>query len=386
MENHFAAHNLQVKQVWESYYLGVPERIPMQISANPRMILLDNDLNPDRISFYDYFNDAELMWRTQLDFSNFIRHNIYADHEMGIPQDGWTVDVDFQNVVEAAWLGSEIHYPGGNVPSTVPYLLDSNKYDLLKKGIPDPFSGIMSQIRDYYNIFRKKVANGAEYKGTPISAVGNIFLASDGTDGPFTIACNIRGTQEFCVDLFEDPAYANEMLDFLTEAIITKIRAWRQYCGLPLRSERLAFADDSVALMSKEMYAEFVLPRHKRLISELTTGEKPNMMHLCGNAAHLFKTLRDELNVNEFDTGFPIHHGELLRELGPEVIIHGGPTSQLLLGGTREEVVRETKRILSEVKDKSRKFIIKEANNLCPCTPPGNILAMYETVQEFGRF
>lgn len=53
MDNHFAAHNLQVKQVWERYYSGVPERIPMQISANPRMILLDGNLNPDRISFYD---------------------------------------------------------------------------------------------------------------------------------------------------------------------------------------------------------------------------------------------------------------------------------------------------------------------------------------------
>ncbi|MHB1452400.1 MAG: uroporphyrinogen decarboxylase family protein [Saccharofermentanales bacterium] len=386
MENQFEAHNLQVRQVWEKYYAGVPERIPMQISANPRMILLERRLNPDNLSFHDYFTDPEIMWQTQLDFAYFLRHDIYADHEMGIPKDGWTVNVDFQNVVEAAWLGSEIHYPVFNVPATVPYLHDNHKYDLLNKGIPDPFDGIMGQIRDYYNLFRKKVANGAEYRGAPVSAVNSVYLASDGTDGPFTIACNLRGTQEFCIDLYENPGYAGEMLDFLTDAIIAKIKAWRRYFGLPLYSDRLAFADDSAALMSDDMYREFVLPRHKRLIDALSTGEKPHMMHLCGNASHLFRTLRDELDVKEFDTGFPIRHGELVRELGQEVTIHGGPTSQLLLGGTREEVVSETRRILMEVKASSQKFIIKEANNLCPCTPPGNVLAMYETVQEFGRF
>ncbi|MHB8963793.1 MAG: uroporphyrinogen decarboxylase family protein, partial [Saccharofermentanales bacterium] len=319
MDKQYKAHNIQAKRVWEKYFAGDPERIPMQISANPRMILLDGSRNPDGISFYDYFNDPEIMWKIQLEFADFFRHAIYADHEMGIPDEGWTVNVDFQNVVEAAWLGSAIHYPVSNVPSTIPFLHDDNKYDLLRKGIPDPFDGIMGKLRDYYELFRQKVADGTEYKGAPVSAVSNIFLASDGTDGPFTIACNIRGTQEFCIDLFEDAGYANEMLDFLTEAVIAKIRAWRLYCGLPLRSNRLAFADDSVALMSKEMYMEFVLPRHKRLLDELTTGEKPNMMHLCGNASHLFSTLRDDLDVNEFDTGFPIRHGELVRALGHSV-------------------------------------------------------------------
>jgi uroporphyrinogen-III decarboxylase len=94
----------------------------------------------------------------------------------------------------------------------------------------------------------------------------------------------------------------------------------------------------------------------------------------------------EELNIKGFDTGFPVRFGELIRQLGPAIGISGGVHVDILLRGNSEEIRGETKRILEEVKTLTRKFTIKEANNLSPRTKPESLLAMYNAVKEFGRY
>jgi len=56
-----------------------------------------------------------------------------------------------------------------------------------------------------------------------------------------------------------------------------------------------------------------------------------------------------------------------------------------LLHGTPEQVLDETKAILSSgIAD--GKFILREANNLCPCTPVENVAMMYETARRYGWY
>jgi len=87
-----------------------------------------------------------------------------------------------------------------------------------------------------------------------------------------------------------------------------------------------------------------------------------------------------------FDTGFPVDHGGLRRELGPDVEILGGPEAPLLRGGTAEEVYARTRDILrSGVMDGGR-FVLREANNLPPCCPEANLDAMYRACLEHGVY
>jgi len=382
MTENFKEHNREVKKLWDSFYAGTPERIPMTIGASPRFFLLNPAYNTKGVTFQEYFNDPEIMWNMQLEFAEFVAFRVWYDHEMGIPENGFTVNVDFQNTFEAAWLGCEIHYPEDNVPVTLPCLGDDNKYELIEKGVPDPFSGLMRTAKEYYEIFREKSAKGFTYEGAPVS----VNQVMDGTDGPFTIACNLRGTQEFCIDLYEDGEYAHQLMSLITEATIARMKAWRKLEGVPEKSPGIWFADDSIALLSKECYQEFVLPFHQKLIAALSSQNSGNKIHLCGDASHLFKTFKDELGCTVFDTGFPIHHGELVKDLGPDVTIYGGPHVQLLQSGTKEAVSAETKRIIGLVKPLTKKFVIRDANNLAPMTPLENIKAMYDTVKKYGRY
>ena len=97
-----------------------------------------------------------------------------------------------------------------------------------------------------------------------------------------------------------------------------------------------------------------------------------------------FKTLRDEIGVYEFETGFPEDFGWLRRELGREVTIHGGPTVTLLREGSPEGVAAETIRILRSGICEGGRFVLREGNNLAPGTPFANLEAMYETARGIG--
>lgn len=369
-------HNEEVKQVWDSFYAGDPIRVPMILGVNPRVLLCNPMYNPKGISFEEYWNDPDVMLRVQLEFAYYRDHFLFYDHYMGLPNEWW-IGVDPQNFGEAAWLGAPLKFIPGDTPDTTVPLNDDNREMLFEKGIPDPFSGVMGRIRDYYEYFN----NGKHtFMGRPVKAGGGML----GTDGPMTIACSLRGATEFCIELYEDPDYAMQLLEFITEATIQRIRAWRNYYGVGT-PDAMYIADDSIALLSVRDYERFILPFHKRIISELTTGKGSNQIHLCGDATRHFKTIRDELNVGYFDTGFPVKHGELCKELG-NVIINGGPKVDILKDGSAEDIANETKRILDEVLPVSKTFVMRDANNVAPGTSPENIQVMYDTVKKYGVY
>jgi uroporphyrinogen-III decarboxylase len=109
-------------------------------------------------------------------------------------------------------------------------------------------------------------------------------------------------------------------------------------------------------------------------------------IHLCGDATRHFPTIHEELQVNAFDTGFPVDFTWLREVLGPEVIIQGGPHIELLLHGSARDVHERTRRILQCGVMSGGKFILREGNNLAPKTPISNIEAMYASVRMHGNY
>ncbi|PKO23838.1 MAG: hypothetical protein CVU38_01830 [Chloroflexi bacterium HGW-Chloroflexi-1] len=380
----FEKHNEEVQRVWEAYHKRQPIRVPMIIGTNVRYTMWRKDVNARGITFQQCFTDPQLMLERELEHQFFERHYIPQDAEMGLPKDGWSVEVGFQNVYEAAWLGCEVRFYPNQVPDVAPLLKDeSRKRMLFDAGIPDPFTGgLMKRNWEFYAHMQRMPESGYTFHGKPIASVMPCGL---GTDGPVSVACNVRGATEFMTDLAVDTDYALELLDFITTAIIERIRAYRKRLGMASKPQEWGFADDSIQLISNEMYRELVFPFHKRLVDELSGGG-PISMHLCGNVSHHLKYLHEKLNVRSFDTGFPIDLGMMRRILGNDVELIGGPTVTFLGRATSEQVRAEVRRILqSGVMDGGR-FTLREANNLPPDVPLENVWAMYDAVREYGCY
>lgn len=380
----FERHNEEVKLVWQAYRAGNPIRAPVIFGINSRFTIWLPDANPKGITFEQYFNDPKLMLERQIEHLHWVRHNIPQDAEMGLPKEGWHVWVDFQNTHEAAWFGCEIRFYPDQVPDVVPILNDDNKRMLFDKGLPDPFtSGLMQRNWDFHEHFKRQQEKGFEMFGRPIASVTPCGL---GTDGPMTVCCNLRGATGFVTDLIEDTEYALQLLDFVTTAIINRIKVYRKHLDLPEKAKPWGFADDSIELLSTEMYRELVFPFHKRLVDELSEPDAPIGIHLCGDVQRHLVFLRDNLRVRSIDTGFPIDLGKARRDLGPDVELLGGPSVVLLRYGTKEQVREETIKILKSGVMEGGKFILREGNNLAPFTPLENLWVMYETAKEFGRY
>ena len=188
------------------------------------------------------------------------------------------------------------------------------------------------------------------------------------------------------MDAYEDPDYVSRLLDFITRGVIIRNRAMHEHFGSKaFDGPRGSMADDSIELISTEMYRDLVLPCHRRYLSQWSV-EGPHSIHLCGNATRHFPTIKEELHVMSFDTGYPVDHGELRRSLGPEVEIQGGPEVMVLKGGTAESVYERTRAILESGVMEGGRFILREGNNLPPGCPEANLEAMYRACLEHGRY
>jgi len=379
----YESHNEEVKRVWEAYRAGRPTRVPVILGVNPRLMLLNPALNAEGTTFQQYSENADTMARAQLASQHYIRHNLMQDAEMGLPKEGWGISVDLQNYYEAAWFGAPVEYRDGQVPDTSPILSDDNKRMLFDLGVPDPFTGgIMGRA---WELYEQMKANMGKYSHAGLPVIGVGPPSGSGTDGPMTVACSLRGATQLCIDFYEDPDYARELLHYITEATIERIRAYRKALGHDPKPVVWEFADDSIELLSVDMYVEFVLPFHKRLIGELA-GAGPHSIHLCGNVGHLIPTVARELNLNVWDAGFPIDYGAIREALGHEVQIHTGPKVSTLMNGTPDDVDAESKLILESGIAKGGRFLLRDANNLSPCTPVENVAAMYRAAAKYGTY
>ena len=380
----FDAHNTEVSVVMESYEAGRPTRVPLRFGINPRYTMFDHPANPRNITFEQYSIIPDLMIERQIEHQAWVRTHIPQDSAMGMPEDGWEVYVDFQNYYEAAWYGAEVHYYDGQVPDTRPMLSDERtKWSIIERGAPDPFSHAgAARWSDVHEHMLRRMEEGREYMGLPITTVAPPMM---GTDGPVTVACNLRGAAEFMMDLIDDSEYAHALLTFITDTNIDRLKSYRERYNQEQRPESGMIADDSILLLSTSMYESEILPYHRKLYDELF-GAGPHGIHLCGDATRHFPLIMDRLNVRTFDTGYPVDFSRLRETLGPDVEIMGGPSVPFLENASPEQVRRECRRILESGIMEGGRFILREGNNLAPGIDQDNLWAMWDAVHDFGTY
>ncbi len=373
------------RRVWDAYRAGAPIRVPVTVYADVRCWLADPAENAAGHTLAQYLRDPDLMLDLQVRTRAWLDANLLSDDPVATAETGWPVIVDFQNFLEPAWLGGTVDYALSE-PHVAPFLDEDGMRALLRREPPGAFEGIGADVLRFYERFLARKAAGYEYAGLGIGSVSMPYNMG-GSDGPFTVACGMRGTEAFLLDLMDRPEEADALLGWITEAIIRRIREVRAYLGEPAVADGFGIADDGIVLLSADQYREAVLPHHRRLYDALATKDGWRSAHLCGDAQRFFPILQREFGIRSFDTGFPVDFGRLYDELRPDTVVYGGPTTSLLLEGTPEEVEAEVRRILaSGVMEKSRAFVLREANALAPGTPFANVNRILEVARTAGRY
>ena len=386
-----ALHNHEAASVWAAFHAGNPIRVPVSVNGSIRYYLQNPELNTRGWTFQDFFENLDIQIEAQVAYQKWRRFNLPGDHEMGLPEKGWPVFVDFQNSYDSAWMGCPVVYLDRAVPDTKPILADSKEklYDLPRQLNEDSVFG--RRALEFYDGMLARAGKN-KYDGLPTEPPA--FAPGENTDGPLDLAYKLRGADNLLIDMLTDETYYHDLMDYVTDNLIRRMKRMREYRWKTqpyspdkgqYRRDGFHFADDAIALISPRQYREYVYPYHKRFFDTFSTGNQV-FMHLCGDATRHFGFLKEVFQIAAFDTGFPVDHGALRRELGDQVILFGGPTVMAIKDGTTASIDAEVARICRSGVMSGGKFVMIAANNLAPFTPVENVQALFQATKRYGRY
>lgn len=368
--------------IWSAYREGKPDRVPVLLGTNPRVVVLNPAWNPGGVTFRQVMTDPETHLRVSLQHALYRRRviNRFCDEPTELPE-VWQASLMVYNIYDAAYLGASIHHFDDQVPDTRPCLAESNRETVFEIDITRPLENPF--IRHWLAFWEamRDIAKGMRFEGRPVELAPWELL---GFDGPVTVALNLRGP-DFLEELLTDPDYSDRLMTFIVDAAAHRRRAMLGYWGDRIGTGGNGLADDSIAVLGTDTYVERVLPVHRRWYHS-NGGRGERSMHLCGDATRLFPTIHEQLGVTSFDTGFPVDFAVLREQLGEGVQVQGGPEVATLLQATPDQVYQRTSEILNSGIKRGRRFILREGNNLPPNVPEANLEAMYTACLEHGRY
>ena len=221
------------------------------------------------------------------------------------------------------------------------------------------------------------------------------IAVGDPVGGIFASGFRMRGYRNFFVDLARNPSLACGLMDRITDMKIAYWEVILETLGDVV--DILVYEDDlgqqDRPLISPEMYRALVKPRHRRLLSFLRKkihGEKYVFIHTDGS---VYALIPDLIEVG-FDILNPVQVSavdmdskKLKREFGRDIAFWGGgvDTQGVLSFGTEAEVREEVKKRIDDLAPGGG-FIFSTIHNIQPEVPPENIMAMLDTLREYGEY
>lgn len=356
---------------------GTPDRVPVIPAIAHRFLVPQLG-----IKFKDYYNDPEVMLRTQLLAQKWLLENIRTDAYAitGAWTGAWT---DFQNTFEAGSLGCEVVFPENDIPWVGEgWVKNDNDLKKLEK-MDFIHSGLNKKQIEY----RRKMMEVAEKYPVKFQD-GEVFYPGEKpnlthtSDGPFGVAGDLMGVTNIFTAVYEKPDFVRELLRIVTDKLI-------EYLDFCWEEENLAepkdfaWTDDLAVSLSEDIYRDLVLPFEKKLRFQFDGWAS---FHMCGKSDHLLETFVNDLKIHELQGfGYQVNLDYIASVMGGKVVLVGNVDPMLIHAGAPEDVKRAC-RIVIEKLAPYRGFILQDGNNIPPGTPVENINAMMEAATQYGQY
>jgi len=169
---------------------------------------------------------------------------------------------------------------------------------------------------------------------------GQYFVAPNFGFALFERAWALRGFDTFLLDMALDPAFAEELLERITEIQLVLIRRF-----LELGVDGGYFGDDYGAqdnmLFSPKMWRQMIKPRLARMFAPFREADLPVLMHSDGHIASILPDLV-EIGLTAYNPVQPevVDHDWLRSTFGRRLAYYGGVSTQTVLPQGRPRGVR----------------------------------------------
>jgi len=248
---------------------------------------------------------------------------------------------------------------------------------------------VLKDLRDIYDLELPDPAKSGrlsiwlEATTSLVDAIGDhVFVMGRADQGPFSIACLLRGTTQFMMDLcMEDEQLIFDVIDYCRKASAIFAKAQKD-AGAHATSIGDAFAGPN--LISPDMYVQFAYEPECKLIKEVQDYGIPMSLHICGDTNKIIDDMaRTEAKIIEIDWKLDL---EYARKVVPETTVLMGNVnpSDPLVFGTPEDIDRAVKGVVEATKGKS--LFISSGCALGRNTPSQNMIAFIAAGRKYGAY
>jgi uroporphyrinogen decarboxylase len=210
--------------------------------------------------------------------------------------------------------------------------------------------------------------------------------------GPFQTACDLRGTENFLMDLVLRPEFARALLDRITESIAGLLRLamraggkWFDMVELPGDD----YAGNTGPIISPAMFREFIQPCLLRLVHAIKENNPDTlvMLHSDGAITPLLPDILD-LGIDVIHPLEPLPATDtsaVKARFGERITFLGGIDISHAMPGTVDDVIAEVKHRIALLAPGGG-YILAPSNHLQTDVPPENVIALYQTAHETGQY
>lgn len=281
--------------------------------------------------------------------------------------DGCVIDVDDASLAEAC--GAKVIFRDNDVASvdgSHPLLDDLRDIDGLR--MPDPYKD-------------GRLGQWLETTSRVVEAIGDhVFVMGRADQGPFSLLCLLRGTENFMCDLLtEDEEVIFHALEWTTEV---HARFAKAQFDIGAHASSMGDALAGPNLISPAMYRKFGYPYEKKVVERLKAAGKPYSVHICGDTNTIVKDM-GSLGCEILEVDWKVDLGAARKAIDPGVTLMGNvdPSGMLVLGSP-EEVEGVVKRSIEATK--GFRYIVSSGCAMGANTRPENVAAMVEAAKKYG--
>jgi uroporphyrinogen decarboxylase len=209
--------------------------------------------------------------------------------------------------------------------------------------------------------------------------------------GPFQTACDLRGTENFLIDMGRHPEFAHALLEKITTTLEGLLRLTMQAGGRWFDMVELPgddYAANTNLMISPAMFRTFIQPCIARLVNAIKeyNPDTKVMLHSDGAITRLIPDFI-ALGVDVLHPLEPLPATDIpavKAEFGDRLIFLGGIDISHAMRGNRDGVIADVQRCLIQLAPGGG-YILAPSNHLQADIPPENVITLFETASAFGN-
>jgi uroporphyrinogen decarboxylase len=292
------------------------------------------------------------------DYKKLAQANIVCMQKYGID----AVSTISDPMRECADMGMDVIFPADDVPHESKFLLQ-DKSDLLKVKPVAVENG-------------RRMTDRILGTGLLKKEVGNEFAIIGWVEGCFAMSADLRGVNNFMMDIYEDREFVVDLLEICLEQATLFAKA-----QIAAGADIIGVGDAIASVAGPYAYEDLALQYEEKLLKAIREAGGLTKLHICGQITPFLELLPVQYcEIIDIDWMVPL---EKAAELYGDITCLNGNYDPVavLLQGSVQSIKDEVKRC---VREGGAKHTSSGGCEVPKFTPQENLMAVYEALKEIN--